>query len=600
MIEEIKETLAKEGTVLNTDEELSVYFGNDFKNVISFCKRRNLPIIMREEEINFLTTIGVKMDEQKGVFWGKKIESLDEIALVHKTVGIPQNDIIAPAMSELTESETLAVTVDGKEITKEVKMPTGHNTTHFSMNAEVKDHHGSSWSHCDVVVIQPLTEKLYEDVVCLNPADTFFDKEIELSDEIIICKDERKYQEALKNNHKATVIYCPVMEPDLGDKVCRAMGNFTFYKFGAGTTDYSEKKAEEMYSEELQKKYPKLISRIDLPDGYLAHVGLKLNGQALRNVERQKIIMEASEPSLTFDKVVSDLQNEKTSFHISPPYAKSYYADQDTYSWEKGFGKKYSREGKLLDSLKNMSSFDAETVFKLATEGMDLSNVNEQGMLRVKEMVIDLTTKYNIYIETEYAKIAERRNAGGFPIDYQSIMEEIYKQEPARYYDYINGVVMCSEIAHDGKMLSREIDESVEYDVPPSYYDYTEFLESGEAPKNASIYADESYEYFSENKGKIKLTIAPPNNKEWVNDLLEKKSKVHGEEETKTFFQNYFAQDGIALEESELEELIYIEDSLQGDCSKEAAIGYQSIELLMIQNKREKVETIQQEESVVK
>ena len=598
MIEEIKETLAKEGIVLDTDEELSEYFNNNFKNVIRFCKTRSIPMVMREKEVNLLTIMGVRMDAQKGVTYSKKIESLDEIVLVHKTLGVPRNDIIAPAMAELIEKEPISAVVDGKEVIKEVEMPTGHNTTHFCMNAEVKNHHSSSWDHCDVVVIQPLTERLYEDVVCLNPADTFFDKEIELSDEIIICKDEKKYQEALRTNPRGSVIYCPVMKPGLGDDMCRAMGNFSFYRFGSGTTDYSDKKPKDMYGEELQKRYPKLITRVDLPDGYLAHACLKINGQALRTVERQKMIMEASDPSRTFDAVVSDLKKDKTSFHITPPYAKTIYEDNETYSWENGFGKNYSREGRLLDNLKTMPSFDAETIFKLITKGIDINNANEQGMLRVKEMVIDFTTKYNNYIQTEYDKIVAGRKAGGFSTDHEAIMQEIYGYKPEKYDDYINNIIMCSEIVNNDKMLSREIDKNVEYDVPLSYYDYTEFLESPNSPQTISIYDDESYEYFKENKDKIKLTVSSPQNKEWVKDFFEQKSKIKGEEETKKFFQNYFAKDGITLDESELDELLYIEECLQDDCSKEAAMGYQAVELLLIKNKRERGKDTSQEPSL--
>ena len=131
MLEDIRRKLAEEGIILNTDLELSEYFGDDFRNIITFCKEKSISIVMGEKEVEFLNTIGPRADVRYGNKSGKKVKSLDDIILVHKTTGIPQDDRINPLMAELTETQTITATVDGRKVSKEVEMPRGHNSIHF-------------------------------------------------------------------------------------------------------------------------------------------------------------------------------------------------------------------------------------------------------------------------------------------------------------------------------------------------------------------------------------------------------------------------------------------------------------------------------------
>ena len=590
MLEDIRRKLAEEGIILNTDLELSEYFGDDFRNIITFCKEKSISIVMGEKEVEFLNTIGPRADVRYGNKSGKKVKSLDDIILVHKTTGIPQDDRINPLMAELTETQTITATVDGRKVSKEVEMPRGHNSIHFCMNAEVKDHHGSSWDHCDVIVMQPLTEKLYEDVVCLNPADTFFGKKIDLEGALIVCSNKEKYEEALRTNPKSTIIYCPVMKPGFGDKLSRAMGYHCFYEFSGGTTDYSKKSAEDMYEEELQEKYPKLVKSVGLPDDYLIHVGLKINGMGSTHIEEQRLIMEEASKEDTFEEVIGYMRKSMPNFRISPPYAKAIYAGQDTFSWEETLGKNYRRTGRILDQLGKMYTFDAEEVFAIITEGVEVTEANKMGLIRLKEMVIYATEKHNKYIAAEYASRATVKIESGHSVEPNEIMENIYEDNPTEYDGYIKEIVMCEEIAQDKEMLTRRTERDVEYSIPPQYYDYSKYLEAGRELKEINFDDEEreTIDFFFANKDKIELTVSKPKNEPWVTEFFEQKSKISNDEERRVFFTSYFAREGIILSDEELENLVYVDSCIEDNNPKDANLYYQGTELLLIQNKRQR------------
>ena len=96
MIQLIKDELLKQGITIDSDEELINYFNSNFKNVLTFCKENNVEIIIDDQEKELLDAfVQSNRSKSKG-----KIDSLDEIMLVHKTTGIPSNDKIVSASEQ--------------------------------------------------------------------------------------------------------------------------------------------------------------------------------------------------------------------------------------------------------------------------------------------------------------------------------------------------------------------------------------------------------------------------------------------------------------------------------------------------------------------
>ena len=591
MLQAIKEELLKQEIMIESDEEIVNYFNGNFKNVLTFCKEHNIEIIIDDQEKELLDTF---VQSNRPKFKGT-IDSLDDIMLVHKTTGVPNDDKIVPVSEQeydeklsLGKSDspkrTVSIMVNGRNKSTEIEVPTGHSTTHFCMNAEVRDHHDSSWNHCDVIVMQPFTEKLYENVIVTDPADTFFGDEMDLEGHIIICRDKEKYEQAKQQNPKAIVMQLPKWEIGFGDKICEAMGLEQFYSFNGGLAASYENK----YSEELLRSHPKLKTYTHgSTNAFVSHESVHILQNLMSDITRFRLFESEIPSSESFEYVISEFQknndhiiSSEASKFIAPPfveYENGGYRDRYIYSWEKHIPEGYKHLGKLMDKIKTMDSLDPEILFQFVAEGVEVTEENKESLINIKDKTIKSINEYNKKFNDRVEKTKELLAAAEFDKIDEKVKEDSFFKSYDDYNKLINNLIFYSEVAHNKGMLKRQVVEN----LPVEYYDYSEFLESG---KELGVINDDqiAYDFFTNNQNKIKASLNPRKD-EVISDLLKlKEEQVLEREQAETLFKAYLEKKGLEYSQETLETLSSIEIAYRsGNIDKKSAMAW---ELLYLQN----------------
>lgn len=590
MIQSIKNELLKQGITIETEADLVNYFNGNFKNVLTFCKEHNIEIVIDEKELSFIERLSAGYNGKRtGV-----INSLNEIVLVRKIDYIPKDDKLVSSAKEAPIKKEISVLIDGEKKEKVIEKPGRHSTIHFCMNKGVESGSSGNWDDQDVVVIQPMNEKLYDEAVGLLPADTFFDGEVNLEDHIIICNDREKYEIAKNNNPGATVIYSKV--GNIANRVICAMGyDDTFYKIACQTTDQTYKKHEDMYSEKLKKMYPKLIDRCVDVQFFLTHTANHNIQTTIEEICRRQLLMSETSPSKSFDEVIDELQKYKRdSFPLNPPFMDAVYPDRYTYSWEKHFPEGYKHIGKLMDAIKTMDPLDPEAIWQLITEDVEITEENKIPLIRLKAMCLKSVNEYN---RKFYDKVEnETKDAATVGID---ITEEEAKKRAFSRKDYRESVyrlMLYSEVAHNKSMLKRQVEsdfEKIELEVED--YDYSKFLEKG---KELGVITDPMIitNFMAENQKEIveRTSLKESEEEKEILEFIQKKKKSSPKsaEEVNEFFKKYLEEKGLECDEETLYYLSFFE--LAPNIDRRQALGYQ---LLYIQNNTKKKEQeIQQQE----
>jgi len=546
MIQAIKNELLKQGITIETEADLVNYFNDNFKNTLTFCKEHSIEIIIDDKEKELLDTfVQANVPKLK-----TKIDSLDDIMLVHKDHYIPTNDKMIPLVEndniDLNNPDlnggitNIDVIIDGQHKTKRIIIPAGHATTHFCINAEVRSFHGGNWDDCDVIIMQPLTKKVLEKVVGTDPADTFIGGEIDLEGHIIICRNKDKYMESKEKNPNALVVYCPNMELRFGDKICAAMGySSNFYRFNNGTYDKSYSIPENMYSEEFKRKYPIFINNTLGVRNFLEHNAIaNIQATIVHSAECQFLMSETSQ-SKTFDEVIDELQKYKgVSYPLMPPFMENVvdeynipYPDRYTYSWENHFPEEYKHLGKLMDSIKTMDYYDPEILFQLIIKDTIMTKENEEAIARLKEMIINSISEYNKKFNNNCEIVKTHIKEVNIDIDELEVKRRAFNNDD--YKKLIDNLMLYQEIAHNGNMLKRQVDKKIQYDLPPEYYDYSEFLESIKGL--GSIVDSSTFSIVCENMDKIKVKIENKNDNE-ISNFINQKENI-----SKKYLEKYFA-----------------------------------------------------------
>lgn len=124
--------------------------------------------------------------------------SIDRLSLVHTTSYLPQNGVIRTTINA----------TEGKNM---------RNTVHFAVNGQVSEHDmGTAWRGMPIIIIDPMKEHINQ-IVNVNPVDTWTYGSVKLSDNAIILIDSTRFDQIKKENEK-------VVE-ELKDKIVLVDGN---------------------------------------------------------------------------------------------------------------------------------------------------------------------------------------------------------------------------------------------------------------------------------------------------------------------------------------------------------------------------------------
>lgn len=439
-------------------------FGQNFRAILDFCMQKGIiPDCSSEKEEQFIDTY-IKLSPKRE---NNVISSLDEMVLVRKTDFAPEHDKIIPSIKVATSSRPVTINLGESFYETDIVCNTGHTTVHFSMNQEVLPHKDApeGWSNCKFIILQPMTEKLYQSAVELEPLDTFFYGEVELDDYIVICDSLDSAKELILKNKKAIPIVAnKVKFNGFGNKILRCMNIICPYVDYNGQWLDGTVPVTNYYSHELAKSHPRFISdRIHATNHPMHNFsdGIYSFSYSLEKIDK---IVQLIGNDRTFEEAIQILDSNNN--HLDSIYYNLSYAEM--------LPDKYREDGYFFDFLihcVNNQNLDAQMIFEKMCSGIEINESNINQFKKVKEYVINYINNFKIKImDNMYRK-------------------DEYFSELAYRLVYLNKVIKTD-------IMKLPIDKTDIYDVPIEWYDLgsieyqtkqviSQGLENGETFENA-------------------------------------------------------------------------------------------------------------------
>lgn len=431
--------------------ELSQLFNDDFLQLVSFCK--NNGIVLNFEgalENAFLE----HLSQKNRIVNASRISGLEQMMLVRKTKGLPDNDKIIAATSFLTEKEDVEnLQYDGKEYFFDIDIPVGKPTISFMMNQEVISHEYGDWDTCDTIILQPLTEKLYNAAIGLNPVDTLFAYEVDLEDYFVICDSVEKANEVMRKNDKATpIVFQKNKINGAGNQILRMLNIPLPYKLYANAYMDGTISMESYYSEDLLSKFPKLINCIERGPGNQIHDSHLYLKDICRVSQIIDFLIKLADSEDDLDLAINKLSKSLIKYSNYFSYILSTKSKGVIFS--KVLPAKYTSVGKFLDAMPIANSnHDPQLIFEELIKDVEINEENKDAILRLKEIVISKVLNFNEDIEQ---------------------FGDFHKSE--KYGKLVFELFLLRKLV-TSNFINKKFNSSLRYDVPLVYYDFSKFDE---------------------------------------------------------------------------------------------------------------------------
>lgn len=407
-------------------EGLIQYFETDFNKLISFCKANGILLdFSGETEFAFIDSFNFQRQNYayKNGLSLKKYSKLEDLILVRKVTTIPEDDKLVPAYKNFFREDEKKIIYDGVEYHINTTIPAGHTTLHFMLNQEVLPHKDApqGWSHCNIIIMQPLNDKLYNQAVGLNPVDIVFESTVELENYLIICDSQEKAKEIMQKNKNATVfVFSNEHINGSGNRVLCCLDYRVLYRdYNGADLDWNYP-YKECYDETFLEKYPRLVT--DLVRG---------PSNAMHNFYNSIAHLYAD--SQVLDYVLSLAQKEENLEEALRKIFETITLGQSDLScgiiWFSECKRTNIKLSSLLDSqhqsfstfldeiiAMNEYNLDPQLIFERLIEGVEITEENRAAFLKLKEIVIKEVTafvpdtyKLDVYNKFVYKLFALRK-----------------------------------------------------------------------------------------------------------------------------------------------------------------------------------------------
>ena len=454
--------------------ELSQLFNDEFLKLVSFCKNNGIVLSFEGTLENAFLE---HLSQKNRIVYESRISGLDKMMLVRKTMGLPENDRIIAATSFLTRKEDVVnLQYDGEEYFFDIDVPVGKPTISFMLNQEVISHDDGDWDNCDTIILQPLTEKLYNAAIGLNPVDTLFAYEVDLEDYFVICDSVEKANEVMRKNDKATpIVFQKNKINGAGNQILELLGISNPYKiydngFMDGTISM-----ESYYSEDLLSKFPKLINCIGRGPSNPIHDSHFTLKDICRVSQIIDFLMKLADSEDDLDLAINKLSKSLSE------YSNYFYFILSTKSKGVIFSKvlpaKYASIGRFLDDMPIVnndmpiasSNLDPQLIFETLIKEVEINDRNKDTILKLKDIVISKVLNYNedirggnkrdIYMRLVFELFLLRKL-----VTSNFINKKFYSSRklPLAYYDFSTFDEQCDAIVQKSFDSGKDIDDFTE------------------------------------------------------------------------------------------------------------------------------------------
>lgn len=372
-------------------------FNFDFRNLISFCTLNGIILDFSQEiEIDFLDKFIERKRETMGDY-SDKYSSLDDLMLVRSITVIPENDTLVPASKTYFKEYEGSINYDDREYTYKYKIPVGHTTIHFFLNQEVLPHKDAAdgWKHCDKIIMQPLTEKLYNRCVGFCPCDLVFENEVELENYLMICDSVETAYEITQKNKKVTVFIFPKGKVyGSANKILGCLGFKILYKlFDNAFLDMSLP-PEKFYSQELLTKYPRLATDLTRGPGNLIHdFSPELKG-IYENIYSLDFLIQLASKEDNLEVAIYKILELRLHCGLSISTLK-----EGDIKLSSLIIPEFRDIALFLDDLndfdlENIENLEIQNIFERIISGVEITLENRDAMLLIKKILISVVENY--------------------------------------------------------------------------------------------------------------------------------------------------------------------------------------------------------------
>ncbi len=324
----------------------------------------------------------------------KKIESINDIVMIHKTDYIPTNNTIKSSKSSGV-TEPFYLNLNGEEY--RIDVPLERKTVHFCLNAEVVNHAISSFSNRKYAVIIPMNKYDMNNIEAGEPADLFSKKDVEIPKGSYILCPQKEMEFIEDKNVNLDVIGYEGETVDeyanmyiskvLGYKLeniesAHGWGNqFDNAKFREIISEYNIK-----YSSHTESETQKLEEARTCLHCVPKIIELMKNIDFLKDESSYKFIENEVNGYMLYgiEKIGSDIETRNMLFDELEGVTNRKFSEQE----RKDFCEKYKEE-KLINEKKEMNSWDVKP-YACRKVSRDLTSMCfENEINREKQKIID-------------------------------------------------------------------------------------------------------------------------------------------------------------------------------------------------------------------
>lgn len=431
-------------------------FGTSFSSLLEFCKKKNiLPDFSAEKEDSFLDSF-IKLSYPLRTGNSRLISSLDEIMLVRKGNNLPEDDKLEPTIKfdycfgQIRE----CISIDGENYELHYNALQGCTTVHFCLNQEVLPHKDApkGWSNCKYIILQPMTEELYQSAVSFEPMDTFFYGDVKLDNYIVVCDGLESAKELmLKNKRAIPLVTSKDKINGFGNKILCCMNIHCPYKIYFGQWHDGTVPITSYYSQDFMKTYPRFITDLEHAVGHPKHDFSDTIRSCYFSLEKFDAIMQIlnKNKNRSFEETIKILIDAFKNGKIDNPLDNSF-------SFAEMLPKKYREYGSFLDALSSEKSkngvLDIQTVFDEMRSGIEIDNSNVEQFKLMKEFVIKLIDKFNASVKSyEHYQFREI--------------------EEAEIFGKVSALLIILKRAMQTDIMKLNVNTKHVYDVPMKWYD---------------------------------------------------------------------------------------------------------------------------------
>ena len=410
-------------------------FDSSFINLITFCKENSISLNFKdyddEEKAN---AFGINfMQKFKKMEMPEKYSDLSQLCIVRKVKmeAIPKGDMVIPALSvdSINKVGKTEIIYDGEKYEDiEFEHPSGYLTLSWYLNACVADHQYGSWSDCDVVIIQPMNEKLYNDAAGLNPVDIIFENVVELENYFVVCDSEEKKKEIEILNKDVTVF---VLKQEDYDYLPSRLGYYKLFEDYAGQVNGNYRTIPELYDLEFLKRYPKFVTHnIKGPNNTIHNLSY-IPKEICRKMAEIDFVINMANREESFEDFFKKFLETFSSSEIE--FSKLHKMNISIEQIFVQGDKKYTSFLSKLIAMDNIK-FNPEVVFNLLIDGVTITEENMDSLLKIKEEVILTILKYNAEVENK----RKADSASAFDKRYENLIYRLFTLRKLVFSNAVN------------------------------------------------------------------------------------------------------------------------------------------------------------------